>query len=120
MDFRNYLGDEATASRLTYVFETLMHLADDLGQTDAEIKAKLNVLFSAYPGEWSIYFLLSATAAILSALEADTTIPWLNATVRDISVRDRLIHAVGVYNARRAGTYAPIEPKPAPPPPQLP
>lgn len=117
MNISDFINEESTQSRLEYPLRMLLHLGGDLGQTETQLRAKLSDLFNAYPGEWTLYLLLGLNGAIKDAIAADTGLAWLDATVRDISVRDRLVYAVGVWQARRSGTYVPLEPKPAPLPP---
>jgi len=118
MDFLSFIEESATMSRLTYPMNTFIQLADDLGQTEAQLRSKLDDLFAAYPGEWALYLMLGAKTALEDALLADTSLPWLDVEVRGISVRARIVHAVGVWQARRGGTFTPIEPKPTPLPPE--
>lgn len=63
-----------------------------LGLDDADIQAKLNQLFSAYPGEWAIYFVTGANLAIVPAITNDTTIPWLDTDVSGTTLRQRLVN----------------------------
>jgi hypothetical protein len=65
--------------------------ATSLGQTDAQAKQKIDDLFSAYPGEWSIYALVGASA-IVTAIQNDATLPWLDTLVGGLTIRQRLIN----------------------------
>jgi hypothetical protein len=68
-------------------------LAINLGQTDAQALAKLDALFSTFAGEWSLYILVGSPA-IITAIQNDATLAWLNTLVSGVSIRQRLINRI--------------------------
>lgn len=69
----------------------LAEAAAGLGQTYAQIGDKMDTLFSTFASEWSIYILTGATA-IVTAIQNDATIGWLDTDVSGTSIRQRLIN----------------------------
>jgi hypothetical protein len=61
-----------------------------LGQTDAQAEAKIDALLSTFAGEWSLYILTGSTA-IVTAIQNDATLPWLNTQVAGKTIRERLV-----------------------------
>jgi hypothetical protein len=92
-DYINTMRGE-TRNRQTLVFRLVKDLYDaalSLGQTPAQANAKINDLFNAYPGEWATYVIIGADG-LISALQNDATLPWLDAVVAGVSIRQRLIN----------------------------
>lgn len=80
--------------RVWKVTYDMIDAADSLGQTTEQAENKVDQLFSTFAAEWSIYILAGATT-IITALENDTTIPWLDTeypTGSGITIRTRLIN----------------------------
>lgn len=78
-------------------FNSLRDIGIELGQTEEQIEQKLDDLLSAYPGEWSLYFITGAKGAILAALTADTSLPWLDTDVNGEPLRARIISRINKY-----------------------
>lgn len=61
------------------------------GYTDAQVRGALNDLFNTYAAEWSVYVFIGADG-IVTALQNDATIPWLNLDASGQTIRQRLIN----------------------------
>lgn len=69
----------------------LVTLALGLGQSTAEAATKVDALFSTFAAEWAIY-VLTGSPAIITAIQDDATIPWLDLDIAGTSIRQRLIN----------------------------
>jgi hypothetical protein len=83
-------AERARKAILWRVQRDLYNAAVTLGQTDAQATAKIDALFSTFAGEWSLY-ILTGSPAIITAIQNDATIPWLNTQVDGQTIRQRLI-----------------------------
>lgn len=87
-----FRGAEATRKTLVFKIQhDIVVAAETLGQTDAQADAKVDTLFSTFASEWSIYILTGATA-IITAIQNDASIAWLDTDVAGTSIRQRLIN----------------------------
>ena len=80
------------ASLLVNVIRSLEKAGRILELDDAQVQDKLDQLLSAYPGEWSIFFLTGASSAITAAITTDTTLPWLDTNVAGVTLRQRILN----------------------------
>jgi len=86
--------DHARSQRETTVQQLQLDLYDAaraLGQTHAQALTRINELFNAYPGAWAVYVIAGADG-IVTAIQNDATLPWLDALVGGVSIRQRLIN----------------------------
>ena len=81
-------------SRRHLVLQTTKDLYDAaiaLGQTDVQAEAKIDDLFATYAAEWSIYILVG-NPTIITSIQNDATLPWLDTDVQGLTIRQRLIN----------------------------
>lgn len=93
-DAWQYLAEDEERERKVTVWRVQRDLhaaALNLGQTDAQATAKIDLLFSTFAGEWSLYVLTGAPA-ITTAIQNDITLTWLNTGVGGQTIRQRLIN----------------------------
>lgn len=69
----------------------LAKAAAGLGQTAQQIEIKVDLLFSTFAAEWAIY-VLTGSPAIVTAIQNDVTLPWLDTDVSGLTIRQRLIN----------------------------
>lgn len=62
-----------------------------LGQTEEQAETKIDLLFSTFAAEWSLY-MLTGSPAIITSIQNDATIGWLDTDVAGVSIRQRLIN----------------------------
>lgn len=73
----------------------LYKLVRQLGETDAEAEAKIDALFTTFASEWSIY-VLTGSDAVVTAIEDDATLAWLDVSISGASIRQRLINRLSI------------------------
>lgn len=86
--------DNAYLFRVDQVQEVVRDLysaARNIGQTDAQAKSKIQDLFNTFAAEWSVYALVGADG-IVTGIQNDVTLPWLDTDVAGTSIRQRLIN----------------------------
>lgn len=93
--YDNYIDLEvADYTRRHLVLKTIKDLFDaaiQSGQTDVQAEAKIDELFTTYAAEWSIY-ILAGVPAIITSIQNDATMPWLDTDVAGVTIRQRLIN----------------------------
>jgi len=65
-----------------------------LGLSSTQIDSTIDSLFSTFPGEWSA-FVLTGAEAIITAIQDDTTLNFLNAEYppgSGVTIRERLVN----------------------------
>lgn len=62
-----------------------------LGLTKAQALGYVNELFNAFPGEWAVYVIVGADG-IITSIQNDATLPWLDTDVAGVTIRQRLIN----------------------------
>jgi hypothetical protein len=78
-----------------HIQRDLFDAAIGLGQTDAQATAKIDALFATFAADWSLY-ILTGNPAIVTAIQDDATLPWLDTDVSGQSIRARLINRLTV------------------------
>lgn len=76
------------------VQKVLFDVATGLGQTAEQAHTKLDALFTTFAAEWAVY-VLTGSSAIITAIQNDATIPWLDTDVGGTTIRQRLINRLG-------------------------
>lgn len=64
--------------------------AASLGQTSVEIENKVDALFNTYAIEWVTYRAIG-DPTIITSIQNDTTMPWLDTDISGETIRQRLI-----------------------------
>ena len=83
---------EEDRKRIVYKIQhDLIGLARGLGQTQAQVRTKLEELFTTFSAEWALYILVGSDS-LRTAIEADVTLSWLNVGVAGTSIRQRLVN----------------------------
>lgn len=102
--FKNRLEDVAESDLVGYLLrqvkrreKRVLQLQHDVyefgiaqGYTDNQVRGAVNDLFNTFAAEWSVY-VLAGSDAIVTAIENDATLPWLNTAVGQSTVRAKLV-----------------------------
>ena len=85
---------QARQEREAIVSELIRDLtvaAEGLGQTAAQVDAKLDALFLTFGNEWDTFERTGSTA-IITTIQNDATLLWLDTDVAGTTIRQRLIN----------------------------
>jgi len=73
------------------IINDLLTLARTLGQNQTQATTKVEALFLTFAAEWNLYMFAGSTA-IITAIQNDATLPWLDTDVAGLTIRQRLVN----------------------------